>query len=816
MVHARFGSSSSFRPGGVYGRGADLHPHGACSFDKAQARLPRGGVGREAISKIASFTGLLAARRAEEAVGLRPRMDGQTLGTDVFASMLGMEIGARLARVALGPAYSLRMRAELLRSRELAALTARHEHPLTKPWLAPLFVAMSSGSVGGLGAVSGSSSGVRPTDGVKLSKTEIYIQDLILRIHHLDEAAVQELYRVPLEEFGKRALAGDPRAIATLEELHDLGHREAVHHLAQVVPKWALREVELARRGEPFRVERVKSMRLAALEGVALQPSDPAYLDCVSALFDLHRMEHPDAEGAIRHAFEGNVDSAVRLLKLARDPNFFGRDTAREISWRSSLGVLVEMAKESGNLKASSTALSALVALLEEAPSHPLAALSLAQVAESNGAELFRHLDMNSLAREGFFYLVESGDLGARLALRLAVQHSEAAWGTFQRRTKQKYDVERMPPTPELSDLIDASRIWENSQAIVERQSFPVASSWPLEDFRNYQVGRDPGGAHRIVLPDRRVSRKHLMLRRQGEALTLIDSIVKYADQQPSYGVWIQNPQHPALWERAVPGVPHTLLPGRSFAIGTVTSALGTREAIVLSWDGKGGLQTQESFINISRPWSDDAPTTAKSLGVQPAASRLPRADGGLLAILGIGSGLTALLAGRIAEAGVSTLSHSSSELASYLFPALVPAVLGGIWGMKGGGASVFRKTVPGPPFLDVVVGSGSNERHLRLTPTDVPSGGGPSKEIGDSTWSVLTAEPLHEPGAASPQVRLRMLRSGEMNFSLSERVAHRDPLEIVVPVSEALSLGLLRQRGDGHLIPASGQCFRLHPLKAP
>ncbi len=75
----------------------------------AAARLPaRLEFARPAIFQASLFSGLLAARRAEEAVGLRERQADATLFTDTLAAYLGLRIGADLGRRLLGPALEPR------------------------------------------------------------------------------------------------------------------------------------------------------------------------------------------------------------------------------------------------------------------------------------------------------------------------------------------------------------------------------------------------------------------------------------------------------------------------------------------------------------------------------------------------------------------------------------------------------------------------------------------------------------------------------------------------------------------------------------
>lgn len=75
----------------------------------AAARLPaRLAFARPALFQTSLFSGLLAARRAEEAVGLRERRANATWVTDALASYLGLRLGAGLGKRLLGPSLEPR------------------------------------------------------------------------------------------------------------------------------------------------------------------------------------------------------------------------------------------------------------------------------------------------------------------------------------------------------------------------------------------------------------------------------------------------------------------------------------------------------------------------------------------------------------------------------------------------------------------------------------------------------------------------------------------------------------------------------------
>lgn len=103
------------------------------------------------------FTGLLAAHRAEEALGWRPHVDGATTFTDTLASMLSLSVGARLGHKVLGPRLATFLAETQGRSEWAGHLTDLA--PGLRPLLATapaapggMLLAMSIGSSSGRGA----------------------------------------------------------------------------------------------------------------------------------------------------------------------------------------------------------------------------------------------------------------------------------------------------------------------------------------------------------------------------------------------------------------------------------------------------------------------------------------------------------------------------------------------------------------------------------------------------------------------------------------------------------------------------------------
>ncbi len=100
----------------------------------------------------AMFTGLTAAHKAEERLGLRPRVDGGTFAIDTLASMVSLGIGAHLGHRALGEGFA-RWNREL--NHHAKEMERKLDRPRRLSWarnplLSPLWAAMGNGAPGGL------------------------------------------------------------------------------------------------------------------------------------------------------------------------------------------------------------------------------------------------------------------------------------------------------------------------------------------------------------------------------------------------------------------------------------------------------------------------------------------------------------------------------------------------------------------------------------------------------------------------------------------------------------------------------------------
>ncbi|MCE9625132.1 MAG: PadR family transcriptional regulator [Deltaproteobacteria bacterium] len=115
-----------------------------------------------AIAQSSMFTGLLAAHRLEEQVGLKEHVDGATTVTDTLASMVSMGVGAHLGNQALGHGYARWNREMALRTQ---AAEKQLESPrrlsstIGNPLLAPMWMMMGTGGPGGFPSGEGRASG---------------------------------------------------------------------------------------------------------------------------------------------------------------------------------------------------------------------------------------------------------------------------------------------------------------------------------------------------------------------------------------------------------------------------------------------------------------------------------------------------------------------------------------------------------------------------------------------------------------------------------------------------------------------------------
>ncbi len=94
------------------------------------------------IPQAAMFSGLMAAHRLEEGVGLRPHVDGATAATDALATMVSLGVGSHLGKRILGGNFS-RFQSEL-------ELRARHQSPSSENFSSlqrtPIFSAVGTRS----------------------------------------------------------------------------------------------------------------------------------------------------------------------------------------------------------------------------------------------------------------------------------------------------------------------------------------------------------------------------------------------------------------------------------------------------------------------------------------------------------------------------------------------------------------------------------------------------------------------------------------------------------------------------------------------
>ncbi len=81
----------------------------------AQTAIPQAGM----------FAGIVTARRLEESLGLRPRLDGATLFADSLSTYFQFVVGGRLAERVLGPGFAARQRELDLRAASLSQASRR-------------------------------------------------------------------------------------------------------------------------------------------------------------------------------------------------------------------------------------------------------------------------------------------------------------------------------------------------------------------------------------------------------------------------------------------------------------------------------------------------------------------------------------------------------------------------------------------------------------------------------------------------------------------------------------------------------------------
>lgn len=85
----------------------------------AQTAIPQAGM----------LAGIVTARRTEEALGLRPRLEGATLLVDSLSTYFQFIVGGRLAERVLGPGFAARQRELDLAAQRLSSLPNRYSGP---------------------------------------------------------------------------------------------------------------------------------------------------------------------------------------------------------------------------------------------------------------------------------------------------------------------------------------------------------------------------------------------------------------------------------------------------------------------------------------------------------------------------------------------------------------------------------------------------------------------------------------------------------------------------------------------------------------
>jgi len=103
-----------------------------------------------AVGQGSMFAGMLVAHQLEERLGLRPHLDGATTLTDIFASMVSLGAGAKLGRLALGEGFA-RFQQEMELRTQIRSQPKDAGRLFENPFLAPMWMAMGMGGIGGGG-----------------------------------------------------------------------------------------------------------------------------------------------------------------------------------------------------------------------------------------------------------------------------------------------------------------------------------------------------------------------------------------------------------------------------------------------------------------------------------------------------------------------------------------------------------------------------------------------------------------------------------------------------------------------------------------
>ncbi len=132
---------------GAGGQAAWKRAHGFSEAGVATRMAGSANLSRGVFTQGSMFLGLMASHRLEQAVGLRPKVDGATAVTDTLSSMVALGVGANLGHRILGPGFT-RFQAEVeSRAQAISEGLNRPAGDPTRPipWLASIMQGKEGG-----------------------------------------------------------------------------------------------------------------------------------------------------------------------------------------------------------------------------------------------------------------------------------------------------------------------------------------------------------------------------------------------------------------------------------------------------------------------------------------------------------------------------------------------------------------------------------------------------------------------------------------------------------------------------------------------
>lgn len=241
-------SLGALRAFGYLGNQAFAKLHGVSEIGVATRLTGLSRFTQAALPQATMFAGMYAAHRVEEALKLRPRVDGATTVTDILGSMVSLQVGSHLGQKLVGPGLNRFSQEMLLRveakengglalffppaegSRALAAegpaLPAKASAPQELPFVS-MMSSLENGGRSGNGG-NGRSGNATPESAPATQEQNKAQADSALALYRAyqsgDLAAKDRLAQSDLAPLVELAAQGDPAGVFALRYINAAGH----------------------------------------------------------------------------------------------------------------------------------------------------------------------------------------------------------------------------------------------------------------------------------------------------------------------------------------------------------------------------------------------------------------------------------------------------------------------------------------------------------------------------------------------------------------------------------------------------------------